>query len=647
MLKKSLQIKITILKLAQKIVKNYVPRWIIFSIDLLLCLIAINTAFFFVSTLQPSGLSFLNITWELGAILFIQCIFFFIFQSYQGLVRYSSFKDAIKQLQVTVSCVATVLVINHIDFYFFSHKLIYDAGILIYGFIAYSLLFFFRITVKRIYELINHSNHKSLKKAYILGTSVSDVAMAEGLVSQNFNQFNIIGFISIDSNSTRNKIFNLPIYSIDEIKHSNYYSKSLIVSDQTLTKLKKSSKDTINELLELKIKIYKLPKIVDWDHTDFKNLKEIKIEDLLRRNPIKLNNKKLFQIYENKTVLVTGAAGSIGSEIVRQLISFDPDKILLLDQAETPLHELTVELQKDYPNLKFEKIIANVRDKNRISQIFKTYLPEIVFHGAAYKHVPMMEDNPVESLSVNYKGTRIIADLAIKYKAERFVFISTDKAVNPTNIMGASKRAAELYIQSLSKDLNTKVNFITTRFGNVLGSNGSVIPHFQKQIKNNGPVTVTHPEITRYFMTIDEACQLVLEAGAMGKGGEIYVFDMGKPVKIVDLAHQLIRLTGLTPNVDIKVEFTGLRPGEKLYEELLADKETTLPTHHNKIMIAKASHYFDQSKISLLHSLNSNIENYKTEKTLMDLKKLVPEYSSAIHKNEKDKLSHTNKRLQN
>ncbi|WP_228482253.1 MULTISPECIES: nucleoside-diphosphate sugar epimerase/dehydratase [Mesonia] len=647
MLKKSLQIKRTTLKLAQKTVKNYVPRWMIFTIDLFLCFLAVNTAFFFVSTLSPSGLSFLNITWEAGVILLTQCVFFFIFRSYHGLVRYSSFKDAIKQLQVTVCCVATVLIINHIDFYFFSHKLIYDAGILIYGFIAYSLLFFFRITVKRIYEILNHSNSKGIRKAYILGTSVTDVAMAEGLVSQNFNQFNIIGFISNDNNSTRNRIFNLPIYSIEEIKNSNYYSNSVIVSDQTLTRLKKSSKDTINELLELKIKIYKLPKIVDWDHTDFKNLKEIKIEDLLRRNPIKLNNKKLFQIYENKTVLVTGAAGSIGSEIVRQLIAFDPEKILLLDQAETPLHELTVELKRDHPHLKFEKIIANVRDKNRINQIFQTYLPEIVFHGAAYKHVPMMEDNPLESLSVNYKGTRILADLAIKYKAERFVFISTDKAVNPTNIMGASKRAAELYIQSLSKDLNTQVNFITTRFGNVLGSNGSVIPHFQRQIKNNGPVTVTHPEITRYFMTIDEACQLVLEAGAMGKGGEIYVFDMGKPVKIVDLAHQLIRLTGLTPNVDIKIEFTGLRPGEKLYEELLADKETTLPTHHNKIMIAKASHCFDQSKISLLHSLNSNIKDYKKEETLIDLKKLVPEYATAINKNEKDKSYYTKKRLQN
>lgn len=646
MLKKNLQIKITILKLAQKIVKNYVPRWIIFSIDLFLCLIAINTAFFFVSTLQPNGLSFVNITWELAAILLIQCIFFVVFQSYQGLVRYSSFKDAIKQLQVTLSCVTTVLVINHIDFYFFSHKLIYDAGILIYGFIAYSLLFFFRITVKRIYELLNQSNSKDIRKAYILGTSVTDVAMAEGLVSQNFNQFNIVGFISTESNSTRNRIFNLPIYSLDEIKNSNYYSKSVIVSDQTLTKLKRSSKDTITELLELKIKIYKLPKIVDWDHTDFKNLKEIKIEDLLRRNPIKLNNKKLFQIYENKTIVVTGAAGSIGSEIVRQLIPFDPDKILLLDQAETPLHELTVELQKDYPNLKFEKIIANVRDKNRMNQIFQTYLPEIVFHGAAYKHVPMMEDNPLESLSVNFKGTKNLADLAIKYKAERFVFISTDKAVNPTNIMGASKRAAELYIQYLASDLNNGVNFITTRFGNVLGSNGSVIPHFQKQIENSGPVTVTHPKITRYFMTIDEACQLVLEAGAMGKGGEIYVFDMGKPVKIIDLAHQLIRLTGLIPEVDIKIKFTGLRPGEKLYEELLADKETTLPTHHEKIMIAKASHCFDKSKLSLLNSLNKNIRESKTNKSLIALHSLVPEYSSAITKNNLDTSAATKQRLQ-
>ena len=615
------------IKLARRIVKNYVPRWIIFTIDLLLCFLAANSAFFLISTVESSSEKLFYFSWELLSILAIQCFYFVLFRSYFGLVRYSSFKDAIKQLQVTISCVLTVLLINRIDFYFFRHKLIVDAGVFIYGFISFSLLFFFRIVVKRIYESINFDN-KKLKDAYILGTSVTDVAMAEGLVSQNSSAFNIAGFINIETkeHKKKNRIFNLPIIHIDEIKQIKNYAQSVIVSDDKLQVIQASSSDVITTLLDLKIKIYKLPKIQDWNHTDFTNLKSIKIEDLLRRNPIKLDNKKLASIYENKTILVTGAAGSIGSEIVRQLINLNPEKIVLVDQAETPLHEIKVELTKNHPNLQFKSIIANVRDRNRLEQIFQNYLPEIVFHGAAYKHVPMMEANPVESLSVNFNGTKNTADLAVKYKAERFVFISTDKAVNPTNIMGATKRVAELYIQSLASNLTNKTTFITTRFGNVLGSNGSVIPHFKKQIENHGPVTVTHPEITRFFMTIDEACQLVLEAGAMGKGGEIFVFDMGSPIKIIDLAHHMIRLTGLTPNVDIKIEFTGLRPGEKLYEELLADKETTLPTHHQKILIAKASHHFDESKNSLLLNLEYSISNNNEEKALKDLKKLVPEY---------------------
>ena len=274
----------------------------------------------------------------------------------------------------------------------------------------------------------------------------------------------------------------------------------------------------------------------------------MKIEDLLQRSPIKLNNLKLSALYKDKVILVTGAAGSIGSEIVKQLIPFSPKKIILLDQAETPLHDISLCLDKEYSSLVYEKVIANVRSKKRLREVFKTYQPQIVFHGAAYKHVPMMEANPIESLSVNFYGTRNLAELATEFNIERFVFVSTDKAVNPTNIMGASKRAAEIYIQSLAKLPQQKTTFITTRFGNVLGSNGSVIPHFKKQIEEGGPVTVTHPEITRYFMTIDEACQLVLEAGGMGNGGEIYVFDMGSPIKIINLAHHMIRLTGLVPN---------------------------------------------------------------------------------------------------
>jgi FlaA1/EpsC-like NDP-sugar epimerase len=298
----------------------------------------------------------------------------------------------------------------------------------------------------------------------------------------------------------------------------------------------------------------------------------------------------------------------------------------MLDQAETPLHEMSLELESKHPNLHFEKIIANVSNLKRLQNIFEVHQPEIVFHGAAYKHVPMMEANPIEALDVNFVGTKNLVDLALKNKVDRFVFVSTDKAVNPTNIMGASKRSAEIYVQSITRLETTKTRFITTRFGNVLGSNGSVIPHFKKQIEEFGPITVTHPDITRYFMTIDEACQLVLEAGGMGFGGEIYVFDMGKPVKIVDLAKQMIRLSGFVPDEDIKIVYTGLRPGEKLYEELLADKENTKATHHQKILIAKASFAFDKSKLILLENLVNQIANNDEVKSIEVLKKLVPEF---------------------
>ena len=383
----------------------------------------------------------------------------------------------------------------------------------------------------------------------------------------------------------------------------------------------------IDKLLDLNLKIYKLPEIEDWNRENISaEIKQVKLEDLLHRSPIKLHDTELRRNYAGRVILVTGAAGTIGGEIVRQLIEYEPKTILLVDQAETPLHEMELELNKDFPELDFRVIVADVTNQKRVESIYETFNPNVVFHGAAYKHVPMMEKNPSEALSVNVCGTKNMALLAVKFNVEKFVFVSTDKAVNPTNIMGASKRAAEMLIQSLSQKDDVKTNFITTRFGNVLGSNGSVIPHFKKQIKNGGPVTVTHEAITRYFMTIDEACQLVLEAGIMGKGGEIYVFDMGQPVKILDLAKKMIRLSGFVPEKEIKIEFTGLRPGEKLYEELLADKENTLQTYHEKILIAKSSYQFDNSNRILLNNLFEQIHENEDERSLKTLKQLVPEY---------------------
>lgn len=617
-------LKLQFLNIVKPLVKNYVPRRYIFFIDVCIAFIAAQSAFFLINSATGGQTPILTFTWSLFAIVGIQALYFIILKSYFGLVRYSSFKDVITQLKVTALSVATILVINHIYYLTLSEKLILDSGVIIYGFITFSLLFFFRLLVKRTYQSLNARKNSS--NAYILGTDRADIAMGEGLISEHSGPFNILGFINLNDKKMLNRIHNLPIYSISQLKDADDIAKSIIVSDETLQQIKSRNNSILAELLDLKLKIYKLPKIENYDNqTSFNSLKEIRIEDLLQRSPIKLNNLKLSALYKNKVILVTGAAGSIGSEIVKQLVPFAPKKIILLDQAETPLHSIALYLDKKFPRLNYEKVIANVRSKKRLRDVFTNHQPQIVFHGAAYKHVPMMEANPIESLSVNFHGTRNLAELSTEFKIERFVFVSTDKAVNPTNIMGASKRAAEIFIQSLAK-LHTTTTFITTRFGNVLGSNGSVIPHFKKQIQEGGPVTVTHPDITRYFMTIDEACQLVLEAGGMGNGGEIYVFDMGSPIKIINLAHHMIRLTGLVPNKDIAIEFTGLRPGEKLFEELLADKETTLPTHHEKIMIAQATHMYDTSQNSQLSELLKFIKQNNISEALKLLKKLVPEY---------------------
>jgi len=607
-------------------VRNYVPRGLIFFIDVSISILSAQFTFFLISSVGPGQLKFIHLNWEFLSLVGIQILFFLIFKSYSGIVRYTGFKDSIKQLQTTISTVAALILINELIYSIYQVKILVNSGAIIYGFIAFSMLFLFRVIVKRVYQLI-HSDSSSTK-AYLLGTSLTDVAIAESIMSDARTNFDIVGFISEVTKLKRTRILTLSILTLEQIEHQKIRGgSSVIVSSQKLRELAIADSNILNQLLELNFKIFKLPDLQDWNGESITSeIKKVNLEDLLQRTPIKLQCEKLRAIYKDKVILVTGAAGSIGSDIVRQLIRFEPKKIMMLDQAETPLHEMSLELESKYPNLHFEKIIANVSNLKRLQNIFEVHQPEIVFHGAAYKHVPMMEANSIEALNVNFLGTKNLTDLSIQHNISRFVFVSTDKAVNPTNIMGASKRSAEIYLQSVAREKSMSTRFITTRFGNVLGSNGSVIPHFKRQIENFGPVTVTHPEITRYFMTIDEACQLVLEAGAMGNGGEIYVFDMGKPLKILDLAKQMIRLSGFIPEKDIEIVFTGLRPGEKLYEELLADKENTLPTHHQKILIAKASYDFDAEKLILIENLHYQISNNDEVKSIEVLKKLVPEF---------------------
>ncbi|HRI41869.1 MAG TPA: nucleoside-diphosphate sugar epimerase/dehydratase, partial [Bacteroidia bacterium] len=419
---------------------------------------------------------------------------------------------------------------------------------------------------------------------------------------------------------------------LEELLHANVIDH-LILSIQNVPAPAKQA--LVEKCLAFGVNVLNVPPVTTWinGQLSFNQIRNIRIEDLLERPPIRLDTEEIRRQLEGRVILVTGGAGSIGSEVVRQLLPFHPKKVIVLDQAESALYDLELELQERYKFRQFETVIADVRQIDRMRRVFEAFHPQVVFHAAAYKHVPVMEHNPSEAILTNVHGTRVTADLAHEFGVEKFVLISTDKAVNPTNIMGATKRIAEIYCQSLGTVSATR--FITTRFGNVLDSNGSVIPRFRKQIESGGPVTVTHPDITRYFMTIPEACQLVLEAASMGKGGEIYLFDMGTSVRIYDLAKKMIRLAGLTLDKDIRIEITGLRPGEKLQEELLADKETSLPTHHEKILVAKVRPYDFKVIQSDIEELVSLFSTQRNDAIVRKMKQMVPEYVSANSEFEK------------
>jgi FlaA1/EpsC-like NDP-sugar epimerase len=573
---------------------------------------------------------------EFIIILFAHAIFFFTFKTYSGIIRYSTFIDGLKLLYATFSALIFLVVFNYAFNFFVGNKVFLFPYLIINFIVTFSILFLFRIFIKFIFENLTIINKRSdLMNAVVYGSDANSIAIVNALRSETPARFSIVGFIDKRNLGISNRILNIPILNSRKkipVVLRSINAEALIIADNSLSKEEKFT--LVEECLEYNIKVFTAPTI-----SNFENEKEIskkvinfKIQDLLERNSIVLDQKPISKQLNNKTILITGAAGSIGSEIVRQVIHFNPKKIIILDQSETPLHYLKEELLALNLDVKLKTVICDIRDKATLKEIFRRYTPEVVFHAAAYKHVPMMEENPSQAIITNVLGTKNTADLSLEFGVANFVFISTDKAVNPSNVMGASKRIAEKYIQSLffNSNLNgkAKTKFITTRFGNVLGSSGSVVPLFTEQIQNGGPITITHPDIIRYFMTIPEACQLVLEAGAMGKGGEIFIFDMGKPVKIIDLANKMIRLAGLVPEQDIKIKIVGLRPGEKLYEELLNDNSKTLPTHNDKILIVEDTS-IDFSILSKeIDALTVLANEYDTISLVLKMKSIVPEFIS-------------------
>ena len=607
------------------------PIWTILLIDVLIIvvssLLAYALRYDFRSIFLESSTIDKTIVWTV----IVNLVFFRVFRTYSNVLRFSSFIDIMRIfVSLTVSyallMISSVLLASYLDIRLAPVSVLFMAYI-----ISFAIMSCSRIVVKMFYELLNFDGSHSAN-VFIYGAKEAGVNIAKALRVNLRNHYRLRGFIADEPELINKVMMGVKVFPNDESLIDVLNDRdvhTIIISPAKMEELKKS--DMADRLLAHNIKLMTAPPLSEWSGQTLNRtqLKEIQIEDLLQRDPIEIDIHKVASHLEGKRVMITGAAGSIGSEIMRQVASFNPYKLILVDQAETPLHDIRLELQDRWRDIDAETIIADISNATRMEDIFKEYQPQYIFHAAAYKHVPMMEDNVSESIQINVFGTRTLADLAVKYGAEKFVMISTDKAVNPTNVMGCSKRICEIYVQSLAKKLQEKgghvTQFITTRFGNVLGSNGSVIPRFRDQIQRGGPVTVTHPEIIRYFMTIPEACRLVLEAGSMGNGGEIYIFDMGKPVKIVDLAKRMISLSGRT---DVKIEFTGLRLGEKLSEELLNVKELTKPTYHEKIMIATVREYdYDEVK-QRIQKLIEVSYTYDQMQIVAAMKDIVPEFIS-------------------
>ena len=614
---------------------NYLPRWVILGFDFFIVVVSLVTTKLIISRIKDQSFDITLSSTEL-VILFVNVVFFILYRTYAGLIRHSTFLDAVRFLVASISTLIVILVYYYVYYLYTATEIIFIPTLLIYSVISFCGLFLFRVLVKQVFEVyLNYSNKDNELRVLVYGTDENAIAIASALKSEKPNRYLVVGFIDKEERNKSKQILGLPIISIQRnvaLTLRIYKAQALIIADKNITK--KETVVLIDKCLDYNLKVYRAPLLsnIEENKNITSQIEKIQIEDILERDPIKLDNKLVAKEIFNKCVIVTGGAGSIGSEIVRQVAGYKPKKLIIIDHAESPLYQIQLEIKNTFPKLNFEAIINDIRNFEKTESIFQQNTPDVVFHAAAYKHVPLMENYPAEAIFANVQGSKNIADLALKYNAEKFVMVSTDKAVNPSNVMGASKRIAEIYVQALqeysNRDLKKTTGFVTTRFGNVLGSNGSVVPLFKRQIEEGGPLTITHPDIIRYFMTISEACQLVIEAGAMGNGGEVFIFDMGEAVKIIDLAKKIIRLAGYTPYKEIDIKVIGLRPGEKLYEELLNKNSSTLPTYNDKIMIAKVETY-DYAKVcndisELLEFANSQNKDAIVKK----MKAIVPEFIS-------------------
>lgn len=610
---------------------RYIPRWLVILIDVLIILISILLSRLFLRNLDVK-VNFPEYTVQKRFLLIgTNILFMYVFKTYAGIIRHSTFFDFFKIILSSGSTLISLLVINYLWQLGMGMSLFLYPNLFLYFLISVSIMFFFRMVTKQFFNmLIDIKGASSKVRIAVVGVGEASVALARAIMHNPNYPYRLQGFLTGRSDSNRAVLLGYKIYNKSQFFSNEKFIKQF---DAVLLIKEIMTKQEIEEWMTLALdnglKVLKAPTLSKMRDSDLVGgISQLQIEDLLNRKPIKIESEDVTKRHFEKNVLVTGGAGSIGSEIVRQVAQFNPRLIVVLDQAESPLYELELELLEKFPDQKFKFVLADISNSYRLEKVFEDYQFSMVYHAAAYKHVPLIEENPHEAIFVNILGTKNLSLLSKKYKVNRFVMVSTDKAVNPTNVMGASKRAAELFVQSLQNSTGNTTKFITTRFGNVLGSNGSVIPHFRKQIEKGGPVTITHPDIIRYFMTIPEACELVLQAGTMGNGGEIYVFDMGEPVKILDLAKRMIKLSGYTPDVDIKITFIGLRPGEKLYEELLSNNTVTIPTHHEKILISRDP-LMDFEDVDIL-SKQIILAAVKRDKlqVVRILKTIVPEFIS-------------------